>query len=99
MMTLRRLLTSPPRRMHPVLLYLLLPIFAVTSGVQVMMRLSAPPPRAYDLEGCRMAGSVLMLLCLVAFQLRWPLRVMVALRLLALGWLVYDVFYMWRVWL
>lgn len=85
--------------MHPALLYLLLAVFAMTSGVQVMMRLGAPLPRAYDLEGCRMAGSVLMLLCLVAFQLRWPLRVMVALRLLALGWAVYDVFYLGRVWL
>ena len=91
-MKLRSLLTSPPQLRSPLFAYGFLVFFVLLLMWNVQLWRSVPPSYPYD----RYSNLVLMLMVLfghLAFQFRWPPRVMAALRLLALGWCLFGLFY------
>lgn len=91
-MKIRNVLTTPPQHWNPLFAYGFLVILVLLSIWIAQLWWSAPPSYPYD----RYSNLVLMLMLVLnhlAFQFRWPPRVMAALRVLALGWCVFGSFY------
>jgi hypothetical protein len=91
-MKIRSLLTSPIQPNNPGFVYGFLAVIVMLLIGDIQWQLSLSPSYPYD----RYGNFVLLLMLLfnhLAFQFRWPAAVTAALRLLALGWIVFGLFY------
>jgi hypothetical protein len=91
-MNIRSLLTTPLQPGRPLFVYGMLALILLLLIWNVHQLLSLPPFYPYD----RYGNSVVVLMLLfnhLAYQFRWPVPVTVALRLLAIGWLVFGCIY------
>ena len=92
-MKISSIFTEPIKPLHPVFRYGMLAVCLLLLGWHIQWRFDVPPSYPYDRHG---NGVVVLMLLFnhLAFQFQWPVRVTVALRILALGWLAFAVFYL-----
>ncbi|MFZ2281027.1 MAG: hypothetical protein WAW39_24725 [Prosthecobacter sp.] len=91
-MIIRRILTSPAQPGNPIFAYGLLTIIVLLLIWNIQVLLDAPPSYPYDRCG-NLVVALMLLFNHLAFQFRWPAGVAVALRVLALGWTAFGLFY------
>lgn len=91
-MKIRSFLTSPFRPDNPGFVYGFLAVIVMLLIGDIQWQLSLSPSYPYDRYG-NLVVLLMLLFNHLAFQFRWPPAVMAALRLLALGWIVFGLFY------
>jgi hypothetical protein len=92
-MKIRNFLTSPSYPGKPLFVYGMLAVILLLLAWNFQVWLSTPPSYPYG----RYDNFVVALMLLfnhLAFQFRWPAAVTAALRLLAVGWIVFGLFYL-----
>jgi hypothetical protein len=83
----------PPKNAHPAFRYLLLIVTLALVAGAIYLRLTVPP--AYRESWNRsLVIAEAALLSVLAYHFRWPAALTAGLRLLALGWAVFAVFYL-----
>ena len=85
--------------MHPVYSYGMLVLILGLVAWDIQWYVNLPAGYSYDPYGNGI-GALALLLAHLAFQFRWPIRVTIVLRILALAWLLFAfvyVFYLSRV--
>ncbi len=88
-MKIRNVLTTPPQQRSPLFAYGFLVILVPLTVWNVQLWWSAPPSYPYARYG-NLVVMLMLWLNHLAFQFRWPPRVTIVLRLLALGWCVFG---------
>lgn len=91
-MKIRSLWTSPIQPNHPAFVYGFLAVIVMLLIGDIQWQLSLSPSYPYDRYG-NLVVVLMLLFNHLAFQFRWPAAVMAALRLWALGWIVFGLFY------
>jgi hypothetical protein len=85
--------TPPPKSAHPAFRYVQLVVTLALFAGAIYLRLTALP--AYQESWNRaLVIAVAALLSVLAYHFRWPAALTAGLRLLALGWAVFVLFYL-----
>lgn len=91
-MNIRSIFTEPSKPLHPAYSYGMLVVILYLLVKSTRWYLALPPDWPYDRYGDFVV--ILMLLFLhLSYQFRWPTSVTVILRILALSWTVFGLFY------
>jgi hypothetical protein len=91
-MNIRAIFTEPSKPAHPAFSYGFLVVILLLLASDIRWRLSLPPTYSHE----RYASAVVALMLLfnhLAYQFRLPFALIIALRCLAWGWLVFGIFY------
>ncbi|MCX6848444.1 MAG: hypothetical protein NTY98_05955 [Verrucomicrobia bacterium] len=91
-MKTRNILTSPPQLRSARFTYGFLVFMVLLLLWNVKLWWSVPPSYPYD-RYTNLVVVLMLLLNHLAFQFRWPRWGMIVMRLLALGWCVFGLFY------
>jgi hypothetical protein len=86
---------KPAKLMHPAIRYGFLAIILAVLLIDIGTQLEFPEP--YPRRNLNLAVGLMLLFNHLAFNFRWPQAVTVALRLLAVGWLIFWSFCIFRV--
>lgn len=84
--------TQPPPVVYPVFQYGMLVVCLLLIAWNIKWLSGLPPDYPYERYGCAIV-TLALLFNHLAFWFRWPASLTVALRLLALGWLAFLLFY------
>jgi hypothetical protein len=90
-MNLRSILMEPSKPVSRAFQYGMLVFILIMLAVSLLLCFTAPPAR-----GDRYLLLVIVLMMLfnhLAYQFRWPVPATVAIRILAWGWLIFGLFY------
>jgi hypothetical protein len=91
-----RALTSPPQILYPAFKYGMLIALLILVGSAIALRLTLSS-RHPDPNGV-LVVPIMLLLNHLAYQLRWPLPLMVTLRILAWAGLIFAAYYVAHEW-
>lgn len=91
-MKIRNILTSPPQPRSAPFAYGFLVFIVLLLMWNVQLWRSVPPSYPYD-RYTNLVVVLMLLLNHLAFQFRWPRWGTVVFRLVALGWCVFGLFY------
>lgn len=90
-MNIRSIFTEPAKLAHPGFRYGMLVGCLLLLAWSVRWRLSVPADYPYERNG-NIVVVLMLLLNHLAYQFQWSTRVTIALRALALSWLVFTFF-------